>query len=346
MEHLPTADRRIAILAHEHFPSEAKTAVGLLRYGDYEVKGILDREKDGERVRDHVDLPDAPIVGSFEALPQPVDALVIGIAPAGGGFEPSWRADVRGALETGCDVIAGLHYPLAEDEEFARLADAHGGQLYDVREPPADLELGRGAAAEADARIVLTAGTDASVGKMTTSLALVEAARERGVDAGFIPTGQTGIMIEGWGIAIDRVRADFVSGAVERMILERAPDHDLLVVEGQGSLAHPAYSADAIGILHGAMADDLVLVHEAGREVMMGFEDVSIREPAVYVDLHETVAAPVSGTTVTAGSVNTARLENDREAAEVIRAFGRAIEAPAADVVRGDPAPILDAILP
>ncbi len=344
MEQLPGDLDRIAILAHEHFPSEAKTAVGLLRYGAYDVQGILDREKAGDRVQDHIDLPDAPIVAGFDELDTGVDALVIGIAPAGGGFDPTWRDDVRAALRAGCDVISGLHYPLADDAEFAGLADAHGGRLYDVREPPDDLALARGGAADVDAQVVLTVGTDASVGKMTTSLALVAAAEARGVDAGFVPTGQTGIMIEGWGIAIDRVPADFVSGAVEGMVRERAPDHDILVVEGQGSLVHPAYSADAIGILHGAVPDDLVLVHEAGREALMGFEAFPIPAPSVYVDLHEAVAAPVGETTVSAGSLNTGGLDGEA-AASAIEAYSGAIDAPAADVVRGSAEPILDAIL-
>lgn len=344
MKQLPAGLDRIAILAHEHFPAAAKTAVGLLRYGSYDVRGILDREKDGDRVRDHIDLPDAPIVAGFDELDTGIDSLVIGIAPAGGGFDRSWRDDVRAALRAGCDVVSGLHYSLADDEEFAALAETHGGRLFDVREPPEDLTLGRGAAAEVDARVLLTVGTDASVGKMTTSLALVEAAEDRGLDAGFVPTGQTGIMIERWGIAIDRVPADFVSGVVESMIRERAPDHDVLVVEGQGSLVHPAYSADACGILHGAVPDDLVLVHEAGREALMGFEAFPIPDPSVYVDLHETVAAPLGETTVSAGSLNTAGLE-ENEAASAIGAYGRAIDAPAADVVREDADPILDAIL-
>ncbi len=204
---------QVAILAHEKFPGRAKTAVGILRYSDYEVEAILDRDRPGGRVGDYLpDVQDAPIVAGMDDVPD-VDALIIGIAPIGGGFDESWRADVRTALERGCDVISGLHYFLEEDEEFARLAAENDCELWDVRKPHDDLTVSSGTAKDVDAEIVLTVGTDCSVGKMTTTLELLEAARERGVDAGFIPTGQTGIMIDGWGNPIDRVVSDFTAGA-------------------------------------------------------------------------------------------------------------------------------------
>ncbi|MFW6449123.1 MAG: DUF1611 domain-containing protein, partial [Halobacteriota archaeon] len=246
---------RVALLAHDKFPDRAKTAVGVLRYSDHEVVAVVDRNTAGDRVGDHLDdVQDAPIVATFGEVPA-VEALIIGVAPIGGGFEPSWRPDVRAAIEAGCDVIAGLHYLLAEDEEFAQLAEDHGVELRDVRVPPADLTVSEGTVRDLDVDVVLTVGTDCSVGKMTTTMELVEALRERGVDAGAVPTGQTGIMIEGWGIAVDRVISDFAAGAVERMIRRAAEDHDLLVVEGQGSITHPAYSGVTCSILHGAMPD-------------------------------------------------------------------------------------------
>ena len=337
---------RIAVLAHERFPDDAKTAVGVLRYGDYDVAAVLDRDRAGERVAELVpDLPDAPVVSSFEDVEGDVDALLIGIAPIGGGFDESWRSDVRGALEAGCDVISGLHDALAEDEEFAELAAERGGTIYDVREPPTDLTVSRGVADEVDADIVLTVGTDGDIGKMTACMELVEAARERGIDAGFVPTGQTGIMIAGHGIAIDRVIADFVSGAVERMILELGDDRDVLFVEGQGSITHPAYSADACGILHGAMADKLVLVHEVGREVHNGYEAFPIRDPETYVDLYESVAAPVRETDVAAGALDTSGLGSDAAARDAVAEFGAAIGAPATDVIRFDADELLDELL-
>ncbi|WP_436927723.1 DUF1611 domain-containing protein [Halosimplex amylolyticum] len=336
---------RVAILAHEQFPDRAKTAVGVLRYGDDEVAAVLDRTRAGERVRDHVtEVQDAPIVAGIGDVDEPIDALLVGIAPIGGGFDETWRPDVRGALERGCDVIAGLHHFLADDEEFARLADEHGCELRDLRRPPDDLTVSDGTASEVDAEVVLTVGTDCSSGKMTTTFELAEAARERGVDAGVVPTGQTGIAIENYGIAVDRVVADFAAGAVERMVEERAAEYDVLFVEGQGAIAHPAYSGVTTAILHGAMPDRLVLCHVADREAVHGYEHVSIPPPGEYAALYESMAGPVAPAEVVAGSLNTQRLDDDAAGAAV-EEYGEAIGAPATDPVRFDAAEILPAAL-
>lgn len=346
MREIATRHDRIVILAHDRFPHDAKTAVGVLRYGGYDVAAVLDRELAGDSVAEHVsDLPDVPIVASFDDVSSDVDALLLGIATFGGVFEKQWRSDVRAALEVGCDVISGLHYPLATDEEFAELAARHGATLYDVREPPADLDLAAGTAGSVDADVVLTVGTDGDVGKMTTTMELVRAARESGVDAGFVPTGQTGIMIAGHGIAIDRVPADFASGAVEAMVVELAREHDVLFVEGQGSITHPAFSADTVACLHGAMADKLVLVHEAGRSALHGYETFPILDPGTYVDLYESMAAPVHESEVAAGALNTASIESGADARDAVEAFSSTIDAPATDVIRFDVDDILSPIL-
>ena len=341
---------RIVILAHEKFPTRAKTAVGVMRYGQQTVEAVLDRDRGGDCVADHVpDLPDAPIVETFadayELADGDVDALYIGISPIGGEFDESWRDDVRDAISAGCDVVSGLHYFLNDDEEFAALAAGHGVELRDVREPHDDLSVASGSAADVDADVVLTVGTDCSVGKMTTSLAIVEAARDRGIDAGFVPTGQTGIMIAGWGNPIDRVIADFAAGAVEEMIREIGDDHDLLVVEGQGSIVHPAYSAVTCGILHGSMADGLVLCHAAGREAVHGYETFDLPPLPKYVDLYEELAAPVHETDVIAGALNTATVESDADATEAVASYADAIDARAADPVRDGADRIVDAIV-
>ncbi|RBI63692.1 DUF1611 domain-containing protein [halophilic archaeon] len=336
---------QVAVLAHEKFPDRAKTAVGILRYADYDVAAVLDRDRAGERVADHVpDVQDAPIVAGMDDVPE-VDALVIGIAPIGGGFDESWRPDVTTALERGCDVISGLHYFLEDDEEFAALAERHDCDLRDVRKPHEDLSVSDGVAADVDAEVVLTVGTDCSVGKMTATLELVEAARERGVDAGFVPTGQTGIMIEGWGNPVDRVVSDFTAGAVEEMIVETGDEHDYLFVEGQGSIVHPAYSAVTCGILHGSMADSLVLCHEAGREVVHGYESFDLPPIPEYVDLYEDLARPVHETEVVGGMLNTADLGSDEAAREAVEGFESELDAPATDPIRFDADEVLEAIL-
>jgi uncharacterized NAD-dependent epimerase/dehydratase family protein len=337
-----TADDRIAVLAHEKFPDRAKTATGVLKYTDAEVVAVLDRDNAGKRVTDlRGDLPDAPVVASMDDVPE-VDALIVGIAPIGGGFDESWRPDVTTAIERGCDVIAGLHYFLSEDDEFAALAAEHGVELHDVRKPDPDIGVAEGVADQVSAEVALTVGTDCSVGKMTASLELVAAAQERGIDAALIPTGQTGIMIAGWGNPVDRVVSDFTAGSVEEMILEVGDDHDLLVVEGQGSIVHPAYSAVTCGILHGAMADSLVLCHAVGREAVHGYESFPLPSVADYVDLYESLAAPVHEAEVVAGCLNTASLDDDEAAREAVAAFGAALGGPATDPVRFDADRVVD----
>jgi uncharacterized NAD-dependent epimerase/dehydratase family protein len=336
---------RVAVLAHEKFPDRAKTAVGLLRHADYEIEAVLDRDNAGKRVSDFVpDVQDAPIVAEMADASE-VDALVVGIAPIGGGFDETWRSDVTTALDRGADLISGLHYFLAEDEEFARLADENDCDIWDVREPPEDLTVAKGVADEVEAEVVLTVGTDCSVGKMTATMELLEAARERGADVGFIPTGQTGIMIENWGTPIDRVVSDFTAGAVEEMILERGDEYDYLFVEGQGSIVHPAYSAVTCGILHGSMADELVLCHEAGREAVHGYEEFDLPPVADYVDLYEDLARPVHETEVVAGALNTKNVDDDAAARDAVETFADELDAPATDPVRFDAEEVLDELL-
>ena len=337
---------RIAILAHEKFPDRAKTALGVLRYGDYDVEAVLDRDSAGSRVSDHVpDVQDAPVVEGMSDVEADVDALLIGIAPIGGGFDESWRDDVKMALENGCDVISGLHYFLENDEEFVALADENDCELWDVRKPPEDLTVSQGIAGEVDAEVILTVGTDCSVGKMTVSMELARDAREAGYDAAVIPTGQTGIMIEGWGNPVDRVVSDFTAGSVEEMIVEKGDEHDYLFVEGQGSIVHPAYSAVTCGILHGSMADQLVLCHEAGKEAIHGYESFELPSISSYIDLYEDLAEPVSDATITAGALNTADLEDDEEARRAVEEYTDSIDAPAADVIRFGTDDLLEALL-
>jgi uncharacterized NAD-dependent epimerase/dehydratase family protein len=337
--------RRVVVLAHEKFPDRAKTATGVLKYADDDVVAVLDRENPGTSASDHRrDLPDVPVVASMDDAPE-ADVLLVGISPIGGAFDESWRDDVRTAIERGCDVVSGLHYFLSDDEEFAELAAERGVELVDVREPHDGLGVARGRAADVDADVVLTVGTDCSVGKMTVSLELVEAARERGIDAGFVPTGQTGIMIAGWGNPVDRVVSDFAAGAVEEMILDVGDDHDLLFVEGQGSIVHPAYSAVTCGILHGAMPDAMVLCHDEGREAIHGYESFDLPPLSEYVSLYERLAAPVREGSVVAGALNTSNVADDDAAREAVESYADSLGAPAADVVRFDADEVLDAVV-
>lgn len=339
--------KRIALLAHDKFPEhdQAKTAMGLIRYGDYEVRAVIDQAHAGLRVPDVLpDGPDAPIVAHMVDVDEEVDGLVIGVANVGGRFDEDWREDVCTALQRGCTVVAGLHDFLQEDAEFAALAEAHDATIWDVRKPPDDLPVSRGIADEVGANVVLAVGTDCAVGKKTAALELTEAARERGYRAAFVPTGQTGIMIAGWGIPVDAVVSDFTAGAVEQMILEKGDEYDWLFVEGQGTIVHPGYSGVACGILHGAMPDALVLCHTAGRRQIHGFDSFALPPLRDYVHLHEDLARPVKPTHVAAGALNTSDVEDDAAARAAVERYAAAIGVPATDPVRFETDPILDAL--
>ena len=335
---------QIAILAHDQFPDRAKTAIGVMRYGQQEVIGVLDRSLAGTSTNDHTQLvPDVPIVESIADLPE-LDALVIGIAPIGGGFDESWRNDIVEALERGCDVIAGLHEFLGEDPQFVRLAEESGATITDIRSPPADLSVSTGMADTVDATVLLTVGTDASVGKMTTTFELVEGLQASGVDAAAIPTGQTGIMIDEWGYPVDRVVADFIAGSVEELILERGDDHDVLVVEGQGSITHPAYSGVTCGILHGAMPDGLILCHDAKRTHVSGYESFELPAIDASAELYRSLADPVKPTTIIGGSLDTSGLSTAQEARVAIDDMSRAIGVPVTDPIRFGVDPLVEGL--
>lgn len=208
-----------------------------------------------------------PRLTMAEAVAKGAKTLVLGIAGAGGRLGQDLIDDAAAALEAGMNVAAGLHQRLRDQPRLVALAEAHGLQLFDVRDPPADLDVGRGYPRAGNR--LLTVGTDCSVGKMYSTLALTRALQARGVPADFRATGQTGILIAGDGVPIDAVVADFISGGIERLAPARDDDGwDL--IEGQGSLFHPSFAGVSLGLLHGSQPSALVLCDEPGRPHMRG----------------------------------------------------------------------------
>lgn len=332
---------RIVLLAHDGFPDYAKTAVGLLRYSKHDVRAVIDRSKAGKWVNDFLPgVQDAPIVQGIDEV-QDTDTVVVGVAPIGGGFNEEWRGEIIDALEQGFNVWSGLHYYLGDDPEFSRVAERNDCSIWDVRKPPDDLGVAEGLASDVGAEVVLTVGTDCSVGKMTTTAELVNGARELGLDAAFAATGQTGIMIEGEGIAVDAVKADYAAGAVERLVQE-CKDNDVVFVEGQGSLLHPAYSGVTTALLHGSAPSKLVLCHEHNRSSIRGY-NVEIPPLEEYIDIYEQLAAPVCPAEVVAGSLDTSGLTLE-EAREAVEEFSRHV-ATATDPVRFGVEEVLDTLL-
>lgn len=335
--------RRYVVLAEGFFAGgRAKTANGLLRYGRDEVVAILDSTLAGRTVggvtpgllRDPG--RDAPIVGTLEeALGLSPTSILVGVAPAGGRLPDEWMEILRSASGAGLEIVAGLHQRLAS--EFP------GDPVWDVREPPDDIPLFSGEGFGIEPRVALTVGTDAAVGKMTATLEIERAAGDAGVSSWFVATGQTGILIAGWGICVDAVVADFVAGAAERLVLRAAASSpELILVEGQGSLAHPAYSGVTLGLLHGACPDCLVLCVSPAEEP--GYAGVARPAPARAARLYEEVAALVKPAPVVAVSANTRGL-SDQEARSFVRRVSDETGLPAVDPFRDSAAPILEAVL-
>jgi uncharacterized NAD-dependent epimerase/dehydratase family protein len=324
-------DRRFVILSEGAFGGDSsKTARGVIRYSSSPTVAVLDSTKAGRTVGDvigsiaaggHADIPVFATLGEAMALREKPTTLILGLAPAGGQLPPEWRATVLEALTNGLDVVNGLHIFLADDPEFAAAANTSGAIIYDFRRPPDRMEVANGRPHLPGKHVVLTVGTDCAVGKMGVAIELARAAREAGLSATMVPTGQTGMMIEGWGVAIDRVAADFLQGAVEWLTQEGEGRADWAFIEGQGSLDHLAYSSVTLGLIHGARPQGMVMVHQAGRDRHLLFEHCGrlarLKSLDEMIRAHEMIAALVEPSKVVAIALNTSLLD-EPEARRVI----------------------------
>jgi uncharacterized NAD-dependent epimerase/dehydratase family protein len=273
-----------------------------------------------------------PRLTPHEAHARGARAVVIGVANTGGIIQPNWIPSLLAALEAGLDIISGMHARLRDSRELRAAADRHGRRLFDVRVPPSDIPVATGR--KRSGKRLLTVGTDCALGKKYTALALAAAFRRRGLDADFRATGQTGIIIAGGGLPMDAVVADFEAGAAEMLSPDAAPDH-WDVIEGQGSLFHPAYAAVSLGLLHGSQPDAFVLCHEPGRKALLGYPGFPTPELADAIDLHCRMGALTNPAIRCAGiSFNTFALEPARAEA-VMEQAARLHRLPVADPLRG-----------
>src|SRR5262245_52210719 len=289
-----------------------------------------------------------PVVATVnDALCFNPNTALVGVATSGGRFPPAWRDLLKSAISKGLDVENGLHEFLNRDEELSTLAARHGVELRDLRTPPDGLNVPTGENLDVPARIVATVGSDCAIGKKTVALVLDLEARRPRIRARFVPTGQTGIAIAGWGIAVDAVIADFLAGAAEQLVVEghRRGGEELLVVEGQGSLVHPHYSGVTLGLLHGSVPHVLVLCHMAGATEIDGFPGHPIPSLGELVERSERAPLPAPRARVAAIALNTSTLDDD----DAARAAAARAEAetglPADDPVRFGAGKLVDAIL-
>jgi len=335
-------EKRYLILAEEfsHDPHYAKTARGVLRYRRDDVVAMLDSKRAGE-VEDGV-----PIVGTVdEAMAYEPDTALVGVVTQGGHFPGDWQELLKTCVAAGLHLENGLHVRLRDIPGLPELAREHGVELRDLREPPADLSTATGANLDVEATIVLAVGSDCAIGKMTAILELDLEARRRGLSSVFVPTGQTGIAIAGWGIAVDAVISDFLAGAAERLVVDGGTRGDLLWVEGQGAILHPIYSGVTLGLIHGSAPHLYVLCHEVGRTIVEGDPTESpLPGLAELVDLHERMSLKLRPAKVVAVALNTSTV-SEEEARQAIAAAEEETGLTTDDPVRFGAGRLLDSVL-
>ena len=333
-----TLGRYLLFLGDTVEPGYAKTAFGL-------------RDWAGERCVGELALPAAtvstglPALSAVQAHRLGATSLVIGVAAPGGLIPDAWVPALVEVLEAGLDLVSGMHVKLAQLEPLREAAVRLGRRLIDIRTPPADIPIASGA--RRSGRRLLTVGTDCALGKKYTALALTRALRARGVAADFRASGQTGILIAGGGVPIDAVVADFVAGAAELLSPAAAPDH-LDVIEGQGSLFHPAYAGVSLGLLHGSQPDLFVVCHDPRRTHILGFPAAPL--PSIEAVIAQTVVlGRVTNPAIACAGValNTSAMDPAAAQAE-IDALSQRLGLPVADPIRGgaDFERLVDACLP
>jgi uncharacterized NAD-dependent epimerase/dehydratase family protein len=337
---------KVAILAESQFAlATAKTAIGVLRYAPFEVVAVVDSTRAGKDAAECVGVgKGVPVVTSVdEAMARGATVLLIGTAAAGGRIPDGYRPALARALEHGVEVWNGLHERVLADPVLAAAAKSGRAKVRELREPPADLPIGGHRVRREGARVVLTVGSDAAVGKMTASLEIVAALRRKGERAEFVATGQTGIAIAGGGIAVDAVVADFIAGAAELMVCDKAERADWVIVEGQGSLTHPGFSGVTLGLLHGTAPDVMILCHEALRQSVRGYDDRQpLRTLRDYVRIYEEAASwrrppGYPPARVAAVALNTASV-SEQLAYAAIQSAASETGLPTADPIREGPA--------
>ena len=300
----------------------AKTAAGICQWrrdwcvGQVRLSGC----------RANLDLPQLTVK---QAAMAGARTLIVGVANAGGFIPESWVEVLAEALRSGLDLASGLHHKLADIPPLRDLAASLGRDLHDVRHPTQRFAVGSGE--PRSGRRLLTVGTDCSIGKMYTALALTEAMTRRGIDARFRATGQTGIFIAGSGVSVDAVVADFIAGAVE-WLSPAAPEGQWDLIEGQGSLFHPSYAGVSLGLLHGAQPDALVMCHEPTRTHMRGLPHRLLPDLAECIRANERAARLTNPRAVCIGiAVNTSTLPRDNDRRRCLDEMERRLNLPCVD---------------
>jgi uncharacterized NAD-dependent epimerase/dehydratase family protein len=306
-------------------PGYAKTAFGLRDWAPEQCVGEF-------AVAGATVTTGLPPLTPAEAYAKGARSLVIGVANVGGMIRDSWIAALVAALEAGLDIISGMHSKLEETPQLQAAAQRYGRRLIDVRQPPRNIRVATGR--KRSGMRLLTVGTDCALGKKYTALAIARAFTARGLPADFRATGQTGIMIAGAGMPMDAVISDFEAGAAEMLSPDAAADH-WDVIEGQGSLLHPAYAAVSLGLLHGSQPDVIVVCHDPVRQRMLGHADYSLPSIEEIIDLSLRLGRRTNPQIRCGGiSLNTSQL-SEADARRLFAAERARLDLPVADPIRG-----------
>ena len=334
------AEGAFGLKSREKLSARAKTADGVLRYAKYKISGVIDslcREKEVSEVL-HI----GKRIPVFKTVAQAkketkADTLLIGIAPEGGQLPNRFLKDILWALENDIDIINGMHTSVCSFPRLKKTMEKNNRKVWETRTPPANLPIaGCRVYQEIKKPVILTVGADAAIGKLTATYELAASAQKKGYKTQIIPTGQTAIMIEGWGIAIDKCEGDFMAGAVEKMILDKKKenDPDIYFVEGQGSLFHPAYSTTSLALIHGSCPTHLVLVLRPQRKRITGCPLLPMPEIKKAVETYENaVIPPFRKTKVVAIVLNTQGL-GEKQAREIIENIKKQTNLPTTDLIR------------
>ncbi|QDS98258.1 DUF1611 domain-containing protein [Adhaeretor mobilis] len=340
---MATETRKLVILTEgQSEPITAKTAVSVLRYRPEEVVALIDSTQVGKTTDQVLAVGGkTPFVASLKET-KGADALMIGIAPAGGKLPEAWRKIVLEALEKGMDVVSGLHQFLSDDAEFVAAAEKHNANLIDVRQN-SERDVANWEGVSEDCLRIHAVGQDCCVGKMVVCIELDQAMKRQGVDSKFVATGQTGILVEGDGCPIDCVVSDFISGAAEKLVLANQ-HHDVMFIEGQGSLAHPRYSAVTLGLLHGCRPHGMILCYEVGRTSVSHMQQVPLKSLAELRDTYEHVAGLMLPSKVIGVAMNS-RLVTAEEAEKERERVRAELGVPVCDVIRHGPDDLIEAVI-
>jgi uncharacterized NAD-dependent epimerase/dehydratase family protein len=343
--------RRIAILAEGAFEWHyGKTATGVIRYGKDTVVAVIDSTKAGQDVSQTLGASfgtGIPVVRDInEALKYQPDTVLIGIAPMGGALPEAWRWQLLTAIEADLDIVSGLHFFISDDEELRTAAEKRGVGIWDVRRPPALNRIAQFIPHRSGSHTILMVGSDCATGKMSAALEVDREASSRGLNSAFVATGQTGIMISGNGLPVDRIISDFVAGMVEEMVLDFTDKYDWVFVEGQGALNHPGYSPVTLGLIHGSMPDAMIFCHIAGSTTIEGYDNCPLPSLSRMIQFNEDTVSwvrPERPCKVVGLALITFDL-NEQEARDALKRVEDETGLPATDVIRFGAGKLMDAL--